>query len=100
MKLVEKVRALAAAHPYGVAEDKYVWAGQPECIIGHALVSEGWSVDALEGETRSVWALCRSGTIPGVSVADERWLQRVQTAQDEGHTWAVAVELADKEWGQ
>lgn len=95
--LIEMVRTLAAESPDRVATCEYAVGGKPECIIGHALAAEGWSVEALGEEIRSAWALCRSGTIPGVGKADAQWLQRVQTFQDSGLTWAEAVERADME---
>ena len=98
--LVEKVRALAAAHPYRVAACVYEVNGVPECIIGHALAAEGWSVAALGEESRCVLALWRGALLPGVSEADAQWLGLVQVFQDGGLTWAEAVKRADKECGQ
>ena len=98
--LVEKVRALAVAHPDRVAACEYAVDGVPECIVGVALAGEGWSVKALWGENRSALGLWRSGLLPGVSEEGALWLCQVQVFQDGGHTWADAVELADKERGQ
>ena len=99
MNLIEKVRELARMHPGRVAACEYAVNGVPECIVGHALAAEGWSVDALVGAggNRSALGLWTGGLLPGVSEADALWLQRVQLFQDDGHTWADAVELADKE---
>lgn len=96
-ELIERVRFLAQKYPERKTKRMY-WdyeMGCPECLVGTALFHFNVGVP-LEWNTRSAFVL--PWVKLGFQVPTEgqmRWLDLVQTAQDEWDTWGQAVEKAD-----
>lgn len=87
----------------GGASCRYVWNGEPDCIIGQLLARAGVPVERLAradaglGQTASslLEGLEREGL---VAVSDESVfldLNRVQSRQDDDCTWGYAIEVLD-----
>lgn len=110
--VVAKVREIAAADPdfvytppTGTSRCVYVETNPdgslcPSCIIGRALVALGVDLAELHASDRA-----GTTTLAGVMVvrfatdSDPvalRWLRHVQSSQDDGDRWSVAVRLADE----
>jgi hypothetical protein len=80
----------------------YVKDGQPSCLVGHALVKQGWPI-------ADVASLDSDGGIPIaartlnrvypdlVSPNAARIFSRAQIAQDGGETWGSALNAAIRE---
>lgn len=83
-----------------------VWEGNPDCIVGHALVWLGvpveWFTEAREGshwgrENDSAYDVCTNLAVSDMfNVTDEArdLLAHVQRLQDEGVPWGEAVTMA------
>lgn len=99
-ELVKEIRRLAKENPDKKAECQYVYEEDltPCCIVGHALYNlELVAVGELEKQNedrfdQTSWGCDFSGTTD-----EQHWISEVQENQDNGATWAQAVEIADKE---
>ncbi len=92
-RITTEVRNLARQYPDATARCEYVGADStPQCIIGRACNVLGITVSQLElWEGFPVLDLCFQG--------DDEWLQAVQSKQDAGAAWGLAVRDADDEFG-
>ena len=69
----------------------YVHEGCPSCLVGHILHRHGVSLEDLsQNEFRGAWFV--SGEWAGADEKARTFLEGAQGSQDNGDTWAVAVE--------
>jgi hypothetical protein len=103
-KLIEIVRRKAGASPdfvYGQPNCgycQYIRNGQPDCIIGHALVETGLIDASYEEQVDNGQTLPTIIGDLGVELGkvERVWLSFVQDAQDAKKSWGQAVAEADR----
>jgi len=78
----------------------YIADGAPSCLIGHALVAAGYSVDdlqVLEHPDGTSWGADSLGDyLPGVTGAAETVFQAAQEVQDDAEPWGAALRAAEQ----
>lgn len=105
-KLIKIIRDLAAEKPDFVYERPslgafgngcvYVHAGQPSCIVGHAMWRAGLIDHSFEAMADNRHGF--GSHITGMKTLTDRevqWLEEVQGQQDTGAAWSDAVLNAD-----
>lgn len=99
-ELIEEIRSLAQQFPNRKAECRYVISGKPCCIVGTALYRKGIPLETLaKVNYYGIIAWDESeGAMPFHieldSPFDLEWLSAVQQNQDNGMTWAEALQHA------
>ena len=103
-KIVEEVRALAEKYPNAVYQHVDSWCHNlkgkvdngPDCegcLIGQAVRNAGFMFPPCCERDGARSLMYKLGFDKDHSLS--RWLGNVQTVQDGGHTWGVAVSVAD-----
>jgi hypothetical protein len=106
--VVAKVREVAAERPTyvynnegmsGYTSSCFYRHGEnrdrPGCIVGQALDRLGYVVPEMMEGSHATFVLHEIFGGPSDSEDRVRWVRNVQRAQDDGKTWAEAVEKAD-----
>lgn len=86
------------AHPEATASAAcvYVWKGQPDCLVGHWLIRQGVSPEALEPLwNNSAGAVVREFLGDRLDNEARALLVNVQHRQDGGMPWAEVLEHAE-----
>ncbi|MEV0759614.1 hypothetical protein [Nocardia sp. NPDC050435] len=106
--LVREVRAVANEHPRhvydGYTEDGrkrcvYTRNGAPSCLIGHAALRLGVSLDQLrDWDGRTLTGIEDVLAAEGVDreSSEVQWLDHVQFEQDHRRSWGEAVRFVDE----
>lgn len=98
--IIAAVRQVADQAPFYVYEGAcvYVRGGCPGCLIGQALWKLGLIDASLEQShlnNEPVWEIL-GRLLTGVDRDEMAWLERAQTAQDQGCAWESVVRQADE----
>jgi len=107
-RLINEVRRLANERPNfvynrpefgsGPAPCRYVHDGQPSCLVGCAAWNLGLINATIESTSMNVGGVVVLNDELGFGLSNEHvdWLSTAQSLQDDGATWATAVESADE----
>lgn len=99
-KLIAETRKVATEKPDFVYEGvcQYVDGGEPACLIGHALWNLGLIDESLEFRSVNDDGVRFVANHLGIALddAEESWLLRTQSRQDNGLPWGAAVVYADE----
>lgn len=115
--LARKVRELAIARPETVYRPSPTGQASPAtrcsylggtctdgtvgCLVGQAFFAIGFTADQLRPVDHLGIEEALENLLPSEFSAEEyrqvRWLESVQNAQDNGHPWHEAIDIADQE---
>lgn len=104
-QLAEEMPDFRYVKPHGAVNCSNLFGGDskypdhPGCIIGQAARRLGVKIDH-DQEDGDIGQLCRHYAIDRSDDNRFRWLEAVQTSQDGGCTWLLAVGVADVAFGQ